>query len=176
MPKLWWKGNSANLMRQEEKRVIATVNRRAWDRMLRLSGELDLNKGGYYDGRSGCINLWCGPEDKPESWKDIDITKGALNFPRSYIGCIDAEFINDDTIEIQVSVIPYERAEEEVAQHYYGMTRIEAILAKKHILFNGRKEEFMTPLPDEWEWVENKARELVAKCNYIMEGGKLNKG
>jgi len=46
----------------------------------------DLQKNGLYDGRSGCINIWCSPEDKPECW--VEPTKGSLIYPRDFVGTL----------------------------------------------------------------------------------------
>ena len=46
-----------------------------WRKLLEKGRQLDLNRGG----------LWASPEDKPKGWEEVEITKGALNHPRSYI-------------------------------------------------------------------------------------------
>jgi hypothetical protein len=56
-----------------------------WQQLLRKANELDINKGGYCDARSGVINFWCGPENKPKDWM-WNIEKHQLNYPREYIG------------------------------------------------------------------------------------------
>jgi len=66
-----------------------------WRQLLSLAREHDINCGGYCDGRSGCINFWCGPDDQPDDpdWKRVNIRKGALNFPRSYVGGVHGDHL-----------------------------------------------------------------------------------
>jgi len=66
-----------------------------WSDLLHKARVHDLNKGGYYDARLGCINLWAGPEDKPRDpdWEKVDIRARALNYPRAFVGGIHAEMI-----------------------------------------------------------------------------------
>jgi len=46
---------------------------------------LDIDKGSYYDARIGVVNFWCGPDNKPLDWPDVEINKGTLKFPRDYV-------------------------------------------------------------------------------------------
>ncbi|MBI4531631.1 MAG: hypothetical protein HY709_08910 [Candidatus Latescibacteria bacterium] len=63
------------------------LTRYEWRKLLQTSYDLDVNKGGIYDGRGGCINVWCSPEDQPHEWR-WEITKAALNYPREFVGTI----------------------------------------------------------------------------------------
>jgi hypothetical protein len=63
---------------------LAPLERAGIARLLELGREQDVNKGGYCDARSGCVNFCCGPEDKPEGW-GVPITCGGYNFPREYV-------------------------------------------------------------------------------------------
>ena len=47
----------------------------------------DLNRNGYYDVRSGAINIWCGPDDKPACWPE-EISQGCLDYPREVVGTV----------------------------------------------------------------------------------------
>jgi len=51
----------------------------------------DLNRDGVCDARSGVVNFWCTPDDKPDGW-DAEITQGALDFPREYVGGVYFEW------------------------------------------------------------------------------------
>jgi len=61
--------------------------RETWRKLLRKANDLDLNNGGYCDARSGAINFWCGPENKPEGWTG-EIEKPQLLYPRDYVGSV----------------------------------------------------------------------------------------
>ena len=62
-----------------------TIPAELWRRILEKGRELDLERGGLWDSRLGAINLWASPEDKPEGWDGIKITRGALQYPLSLI-------------------------------------------------------------------------------------------
>lgn len=72
-----------------------------WERMKRKGIELDLNKGGLWDTRSGCINLWASPEDHPDDpdWHRVEIRRRALEYPRSYVAGFFGEYIEAQKIE-----------------------------------------------------------------------------
>lgn len=82
-------------------------------KMQRVGKDFDVNKGGYCDARMGCINFWCGPDDKPEGWEQ-QIAQGALEYPRAVVGTLYWKW-NDDagpfppTLSIEAS--PYELGE-----------------------------------------------------------------
>jgi hypothetical protein len=50
--------------------------------LLATEGAWDLERGGLYDARSGVINIWCSPHDKPACW-DRPISKGGLRHPEN---------------------------------------------------------------------------------------------
>jgi hypothetical protein len=79
-----------NLLRQ----LLATG--RAWD----------LERGGQYDARSGVVNIWCSPDDKPACW-DAKITPGGLSHPREYVGGLGWKWQDDDHAELYVEAAPY---------------------------------------------------------------------
>jgi hypothetical protein len=79
-----------NLLRQ----FLATG--RAWD----------LERGGLYDARSGVVNIWCSPDDKPACW-DAKITLGGLRYPREYVGGLGWEWQGDDQAALYVEAAPY---------------------------------------------------------------------
>jgi hypothetical protein len=63
-----------------------------------------------YDARSGCINLWCSPDDKPACWKR-PITRGGLSHPREYVGALGWDWRDDDQAELYVEAAPYDLLE-----------------------------------------------------------------
>jgi len=69
-----------------------------WRRLLEKGEELDLNQGGLWDSRAGAINLWASPEDKPKGWEEVEITKGALNYPRSYVAGFYGEYLEAEKL------------------------------------------------------------------------------
>src|SRR5262245_32310263 len=67
----------------------------------------DLNSGGLYDARSGVVNIWCSPDDKPACW-DRPISRGGLRYPREYVGGLGWEWPDDDHhAELYVEATPY---------------------------------------------------------------------
>ena len=70
-----------------DEEVIAVVPYWQWYNMKEIAIREDLDRGGLYDCRVGAILIWCSPEDKPEGL-DIEITRGALKYPREYIAVI----------------------------------------------------------------------------------------
>src|SRR5712692_2456976 len=87
-----------------------TLSRAEWRGLLKYSRELDLDKGSYYDGRSGAINFWCGPTDKPIDWTGR-ITKGALKHARAYVGAVLGDHKGSGKVKLHFEVSAYDRAE-----------------------------------------------------------------
>lgn len=107
--------------------------------LLRRGHERDVNKGGLCDSRSGCVNFWCSPEDKPDCWA-TEIIQGSLAYPRAYVGGLYWNWREDDTVTFYVDVSPFD-----LLRDGAGRTR---------------------QLSDEtWEsvlaWIEAKAMELI---------------
>jgi hypothetical protein len=76
-------------------------------KILAVGHEFDINKGGYYDARSGCVNFWAGPEDKPTCW-DKKILQGALDYPRDYVGGLYWEYNEEkNQFDLYINVTPY---------------------------------------------------------------------
>lgn len=83
-----------------------TTDRRTVRRMLEIGHQRDINRGGYCDARSGCVNFWCGPDDRPEGWP-ADIDGGALNYPRDYVGGVYFEWVGEDRVRLKIDAVPY---------------------------------------------------------------------
>jgi hypothetical protein len=86
------------------------LDRAAIQKILDVAKELDVNKGGLYDARAGCVNIWCSPEDKPQCWPK-EVLQGTLNYPRDYVAGIYWEWNweNDkDRAALYLEVEPYE--------------------------------------------------------------------
>jgi hypothetical protein len=76
-------------------------------RQLLATGQAwDLERGGLYDARSGVINIWCSPHDKPACW-DRPISKDGLRHPREYVGGLAWEWQGDDQADLYVEAAPY---------------------------------------------------------------------
>jgi hypothetical protein len=86
-----------------------TVSAAEWRSLLNYSYELDVDKGSYYDGRLGAISFWCGPKDKPSDWPGR-ITKGALKYPREYIGAVFGDHTDSGKVRLHFKISAYERA------------------------------------------------------------------
>jgi hypothetical protein len=54
-----------------------TVEREFLQRLLAAGHAFDLEREGLYDARSGLVNIWCSPDDKPPCW-DAVITRGGV--------------------------------------------------------------------------------------------------
>jgi hypothetical protein len=130
----------------DPKREFKTVPRDTWRKMLRLAHTLDVEKGGLYDARSGCINVWVSPEDHPTSWDGVAMTDGAFPQPREYLGGIMAELTEDlSQAVLTLEVTPYDR----MPQRELG----------KH----------PPPEEDEWAWVSRKAQDLLELAERLLE-------
>jgi len=94
-----------NMGRKRELNI--TLTRDAIRKILKVGHELDVNKNGLFDARSGCVNIWCSPEDKPSCWPK-EIMQGGLDYPRDYVAGIYWEWNDKDQAELVVEVEPYE--------------------------------------------------------------------
>jgi hypothetical protein len=83
-----------------------TADRDLLRQLLAAGRAWDLERGGLYDARSGVVNIWCSPDDKPACW-DVKITPGGLSHPREYVGGLGWEWLNDDQAELFVEAAPY---------------------------------------------------------------------
>jgi hypothetical protein len=134
-------------------RRLGTVNRDVWFKMLQIAHDFDLDKGGLYDARSGAINIWCSPEDKPDDYM-FEITRGALNFPRNFMASIYGQFTRSGkNVELYLVI------------HNYGREdHAKALLNDGKISWREYKdmlELVERGTPSEWRWVEDKARWLI---------------
>jgi hypothetical protein len=142
------------------RRDLGVVLSRAFvRRLLQTASAFDLNRGGHYDGRSGCVNLWCSPEDKPACWA-TEIDAGALDHPRAYVGELawtwseeeTARAAGDDRWAAHVEASPYD-----LLDHY---RRRRERPDGSPIALRDR-----VPPPGAWQdcldWCEHKARELL---------------
>jgi hypothetical protein len=148
-------------MRREILNVRA--DRNLLRQLLAAGRAWDLNIGGLYDARSGVINIWASPTDKPACW-DRPISRGGLRFPREYVGGLGWEWPDDDHAELYVEATPY-------------------------ALLEGRRQE---PLPEEsWQeilaWLREKALGLIRLarlepqvvgvgcpfCSFVLPAGEL---
>lgn len=73
-------------------------------KLLEFGREDDINRGGYCDARSGVVNFWCGPENKPICWGEP--TQGALDYPRDYVGGLYWT-LDDTNTGLCIDLTPY---------------------------------------------------------------------
>jgi hypothetical protein len=83
-----------------------TADRDLLRQLLATGRAWDLERGGLYDARSGVVNIWCSPDDKPACW-DRPISRGGLRYPREYVGGLGWEWRDDDHAELCVEAAPY---------------------------------------------------------------------
>ncbi|MFP5210317.1 MAG: hypothetical protein ACLGRW_13595 [Acidobacteriota bacterium] len=143
-----------------------TVDRDFVQRLLATGRAFDLERGGLFDARSGLINLWCGPHDKPACW-NRPISRGGLSYPREYVGALCWEWQDDERVELYIEATPFS-------------------------LLDRRRRE---PLPDQvWQellaWLREKAMDLIRLarleprvvgtccpfCGFILPSGALLNG
>lgn len=98
-----------------QKKLAISCTKADLVKILAVGREFDVDKGGYYDARSGAVNFWCGPEDKPSCW-DQEIIQGALNYPRDYVSGLYWDF-NEGTgkFDLRIDVVPYALLEKKKA-------------------------------------------------------------
>jgi hypothetical protein len=99
-----------HVQNQEHRRPLEVcLDRNAVRQLVHTAQQHDIETGGLYDARSGCINVWCSPEDKPNCW-DIAVEAGGLDFPRSYVGSLEWEWNEnaEDNAALYVEATPYD--------------------------------------------------------------------
>lgn len=120
-------------------------------RIKEIGRDEDLNNGGLCDVRSGCINFWCSPDDKPECWPD-KIEQGCLDYPRAYVGGLYWTWEGDNLAKFYVDITPFEMVDPNR---------------------NGRIKNLTD---EQWDalisWVEEKALELINRANNILSSQK----
>ena len=130
----------------DETRDYRTVTHDTWQKMLRLAHNLDISRGGLYDARSGCINLWVSPEDHPPCWAGVPITRGTDHYHREYLGGIYGRHTEDfKDVVLKLEVTAYQRQ----AERQMG--------------------EYPPPEEDEWEWLQKKGDELLEQVELLIE-------
>jgi hypothetical protein len=79
--------------------VIDHITPIEWRAVLRVGHDVDINKGGLWDARSGCVNIWAAPDDKPEGWPaNVEITQGGLDYPRSFVADVSMQWPEDGPV------------------------------------------------------------------------------
>ena len=137
-------------------RRVGRVSRDVWYKMLKIAHELDLNKGGICDARSGAINLWVSPEDKPSDYI-WEITKGALNYPREYLAGLYGQFVDENTVELYLEITNYARMDE--ARERFKRGEISWMEFKEIVDLAERGTD------EEWRWT-------MEKVNWLIEQAK----
>jgi hypothetical protein len=94
------------------------LTRQEWFWLLKKAHDFDLDAGGYADPRSGCINFWVGPDNKPPGY-DHPITAGTLDYPREYLGEVFPQWDEqaEHIIGWEISTTDYE-GREKARGHY----------------------------------------------------------
>jgi len=90
------------MQKREVKKYLSEMPLSTFQLLLDAGRKHDINDGGLWDARSGVVNFWCSPEDKPEFWREP--TQGTLNHPRDYVGGV---YYDHDEGQIFISVTPY---------------------------------------------------------------------
>jgi hypothetical protein len=77
-----------------------------------IARELDIERGGHFDSRNRAVNIWCSPEDKPDSW-EATIDQCCLNYPRCIVGTLQWEWLPNNDAELTLYTCPYELEEQD---------------------------------------------------------------
>ncbi len=104
--------------------------RETWQKLLRKANELDINKGGYCDTRSGVINFWCGPDNKPDEWI-WEIEKHQLDYPREYVGAVTPAWDDESDLIVAFSI----------SSTNYAMKQAEELSYRREKLYENRAED-----------------------------------
>lgn len=83
------------------------VDRATITKILSTGHAFDINKGGLYDARSGVVNFWCKPDDKPTCW-DKEILPGDLGHPCEYVGKLYWDWQDDERAKLRLDCTPYQ--------------------------------------------------------------------
>jgi hypothetical protein len=142
-----------------------------WRTALVEAHKRDIDLGGCADGRSGCINFWCGPDNLPDDpdWRRVEIKPYALKFPRSIVGGVYGEWADKNTVRLHFCLYPHDKAEVIVGHRFLGYT-----------YHNGRRvtsSDFATP--EELEWLKREffklcGRETKRKAKPVSPVAKVN--
>jgi len=136
-------------------RRVGRVSRDVWYKMLKIAHELDLNKGGVYDARSGAINLWVAPEDKPSDYV-WSIDKGALSYPRNYLAGLYGQFVDEDTVELYLTITNYARRDYARWLLNHSNISYEEYKAMEELAEKGTESE--------WKWAMEKVKWLIEQA------------
>ena len=129
---------------------ISALDGEAIRKILRVGRDFDLEAGGLCDARSGCVNFWCSPEDKPEGWES-EIIPAALTYPRAVVGSLMWELLDKQNESLgyllYLDISPYELDEH----------------------FKGKMPEHLWAACE--EWLINKTLEIVRLSRLLPEDG-----
>src|SRR6185312_15828366 len=101
--------------REHQRDLKLVIDKRRRENILRTGHDMDIDKGGLYDSRSGCVNIWCSPEDKPACW-DAPITQGDLDYAREVVGSLFFDWTDDDFMRVLVDATPYDLIDARASQ------------------------------------------------------------
>jgi len=146
------------------KLAYKAVDRKMWALMLQAGHVLDIEKGGLFDSRSGAVNVWASPDDKPDGWDIVTITRGALSFPRSFVGSVYTEYDENELQDMHFSLVDLDP--ENVVFLVVDATPYD----RWEITGKNRPDE-QEQLNKEMEWVKTRIDKLfeMAKANYEFE-------
>lgn len=136
-------------------RKVGRVSRDVWLKMLKIAHELDLNKGGIYDARSGAINLWVSDVDKPSDYT-FKVTKGALKYPRNYLAGLYGQHVDETTVELYLTITNYARRDFAKWLLNHGNISYEEFKAMEELAEKGTDEE--------WRWAMEKVKWLIEQA------------
>ncbi len=70
-----------------------TIEAKEWRTILEWGYDQDVGRGGMWEPRSGALNLWCSPEDKPSNWEKVSIRPGSFPAPRERVAAFYGEHL-----------------------------------------------------------------------------------
>lgn len=131
--------------------------------IMELGKKLDVKNPepeALFDVASGCINVWCTPQDHPigPEWEQVTMTAGAFDKPAEYVGMITWERNDENRItRIEVTSDAYILADQ---------------LPKKFVASKSHVREGVEHIcnrPSDLAWLKQKAMWLFEQAGVDLE-------
>jgi hypothetical protein len=138
----------------ENGREFGAVHRCVWEKMLEIARQERVEDGGMLDPRIAAINLWAGPEDRPEG-QDFEIVLGVFPRPRAYHSGLYAEYRSGVSVSLILAVSNYEHGdhiERTWNENFSGLAKQMA------------KEAAIRGYESDWKWAREKFEALVSEA------------
>ena len=118
-----------------------------------------------FDVASGCINVWCTPQDHPDGpeWEQVTMTAGAFDKPAEYVGMIVWERDNENRItRLEVTSDTYILADQLPKKF---------VTSKQHV---GKGVEHICNRQADLAWLKRKTAWLFEQAGVDLEKAGLS--